>query len=138
MLLLGVAALFGKKFPSILAGVAALGAGLWTCLTFQDWQEHGGPFDVQLPEGFWLPIVTGLIVAAAAAALVRSVWSAALVLLTASVLALVAVAIVRFANVQPEQLANEGSKMLSAYPLVATCVLVIALGVVGLARSQAL
>merc|ERR1719507_2946331 len=82
---------------------------------------------VTLPDGIWLPIITGMMAAVAAAALTYFTWRAALVLLTAGIITLVAVALCRLFDVSPERIFKLGASLLSAYRVVGAVVLILAI-----------
>mmetsp|Transcript_68206 Transcript_68206/g.134744 ORF Transcript_68206/g.134744 Transcript_68206/m.134744 type:complete len:309 (+) Transcript_68206:79-1005(+) len=129
-LLLGIVAIvWGKKFPQLLAVVAATSLGLWVALMVQNRQHFDEPvFGVmKLPDGVWLPIIAGMLAAVAAAALTYFTWRAALILLTAGIIMLVAVALCRLFEVSPERMFKLGASFLSAYRIVGAVVLILAI-----------
>jgi len=129
-LLLGLAAiLFGRRFPQLLAAVAATSLGLWVALLVQNRQHFDEPAFgiVKLPHGVWLPVVAGMLAAICAAALTYFTWRAALVLLTAGIIVLVAVATCRLFDVSPERIFRMGASLLSAYRIVGAVVLILAI-----------
>jgi len=130
-----IAIVYGRRLPMLLAGVASISLGLWTALVVHDRQAFNQPLfnDVTLPEGDWVPIVAGLLAGAAAAALCKVAWRAALVLLTAGILMLLAMALCRLANVSPDRIFKVGASLLSAYRVIGAVVLVV--GILGSALA---
>mmetsp|Transcript_49124 Transcript_49124/g.110561 ORF Transcript_49124/g.110561 Transcript_49124/m.110561 type:complete len:330 (+) Transcript_49124:92-1081(+) len=129
-LVLGIAAIaYGRRLPHLLAAVSSVSLGLWVGLVIQDRQAFNEHLfgKVEIPEGTWFPIVIGLVTTIAAGVLGLVAWRAALVLLTACLLATIALAICRLANASPERILKVGASLLSAYRIVGAVVLVIAI-----------
>lgn len=129
-LILGaVAVVYGRKLPQLLALVAALAFGLWTALVIHDRQMYDQPLfgTVDLPKGEWLPILGGVLAGAAAGLLCKVAWKASLVLLTAGLLVLIAMALCRLMNVSPDKVLQLAATQLSTYRVVGAVVLVVGL-----------
>jgi len=127
-LLLGVGAIaLGKRLPHMLAAVASLSLGLWVGLIVQDRQHFDNPLfgTVSLPEGQWVPWVAGICAGSAGAVLSYFTWKAALALLTAGLVALIAMASCRLANVSPDKIFKLGSNLLSSYRVVGAAALAL-------------
>lgn len=125
-LALGVAAIaFGRRLPQLLAGVSSVSLGLWVGLVVQDRQVFDQPLlgSIEVPDGAWFPIVTGLLTAIAAGVLGLFAWRVALVLLTAGLFTMIALAICRLANASPEKMLQVAGSLLSAYRVVGAVVL---------------
>lgn len=117
----------GKKSPKIVAALAAIAVGLWAGVIVESWQRYGTPLGFEISKSPLAPIVAAVVVACVAGVLVLTVWKMALAILTALILATVAVGILRFAKVQPETLFDSGVALLSQYNLVGIIVFVVAL-----------
>lgn len=135
-LFLGLICIFcARRLPQLLGFVASVSLGLWTALVLQNSQAFDQPLfgKVHVPEGLWVPILAGFISGAIAAVLCYVAWRVALVLLTASVLMLLALATCRLANVSPEHVFEMGASLLSAYRVVGAVVLVVGILISALA-----
>eukprot|EP00929_Paragymnodinium_shiwhaense_P007779 TRINITY_DN111689_c0_g1_i1.p1 TRINITY_DN111689_c0_g1~~TRINITY_DN111689_c0_g1_i1.p1 ORF type:complete len:281 (+),score=60.22 TRINITY_DN111689_c0_g1_i1:63-845(+) len=117
----------GRRAPTVVAALAAVALGLWTGVVVQGWQEYGTPLGFQLAGGIWVPIVCAVVVACVAGVLIMTMWKVALAILTALMLATVVVAILRFADLEPETLFDSGLALLSRYSVVGIIVFVVAL-----------
>jgi len=127
-LALGVAAIaFGRRLPQLLAGVSSVSLGLWVGLVVQDRQVFDQPLvgSIDVPDGVWFPIVAGVLTTAAAGALGLLAWRVALVLLTAGLFSMIALAICRLANASPEKILQVAGSLLSTYRIVGAVVLVL-------------
>jgi len=122
-----IAILLSKRFPLILAAVASISAGLWVALIMQDRQNyHQTMAGQELPEGIWLPIVSGLLTTLSVAALTMLVWRLALAMLVGGLVMLIAISVCRLANVSPQKIVEIGTSALSTYRVVGAIVLVVA------------
>jgi len=111
----------------LLAGVSSVSLGLWVGLVVQDRQAFDQPLvgNISLPEGAWFPVIAGLATAIAAGVLGLMAWRIALVLLTAGLFTMIAVAICRLANASPEKMLQVAGALLSAYRVVGAVVLCV-------------
>lgn len=124
-----ISIVYGRRLPQLLAGVASLSVGLWTGLIIQDKQVFGEPIfgKIDLPEGAWVPLLAGVLAGVAASVLCKVAWRTALVLLTAGLVMLLALATCRLANLQPDKIFSVGASLLSAYRIVGSVVMVLAI-----------
>merc|ERR1719409_1170337 len=81
----------GKKSPKIVAALAAIAVGLWAGVIVESWQRYGTPLGFEISKSPLAPIVAAVVVACVAGVLVLTVWKMALAILTALILATVAV-----------------------------------------------
>uniref|UniRef100_A0A7S4Q0Z0 DUF4203 domain-containing protein n=1 Tax=Alexandrium monilatum TaxID=311494 RepID=A0A7S4Q0Z0_9DINO len=126
-LALGIAAIaWGRSLPQLLAGVSSVSLGLWVGLVVQDRQFFDRPIvgGIDVPDGTWVPVVAGLLMAILAGILGLLAWRLALVLLTAGLITLIILAICRLANASPEKVMQVAGSLLSAYRIVGAVVLV--------------
>jgi len=124
-----VALLFSKRFPQVLGLVAAICIGLWVALVVQEKQVFvGSSFaGIEVPQGSWVPLVVGLLAAAAAGIVAYFTWRIALGAITYGVLAMLFIAICRLFNMSPEQVLRKSNEAISAHPMAGAIALVIAI-----------
>lgn len=127
-LLLGVViVVWGTRVPQLLALVAAAGAGLWIGLVFEEGLTFNhAVFGVYTPTGEREPLIVCIVFATLSGCLSYFARQTALSLLTAILLSLNAVSLLRAMDVSPIQATHLDALTFPTFGLVAAVVLVLA------------
>eukprot|EP00928_Gymnodinium_smaydae_P040953 TRINITY_DN27732_c0_g1_i1.p1 TRINITY_DN27732_c0_g1~~TRINITY_DN27732_c0_g1_i1.p1 ORF type:complete len:262 (+),score=41.96 TRINITY_DN27732_c0_g1_i1:59-787(+) len=128
LVLLGILLLvLGPHLPAATAAAAAVATGLVVGLVVNSWQIEGAPLGLSVPPGLWRPVAAAAAAGLFAGVLVRCAWRLALALLTAALLALLALATCRLAGVPSVAAAVAEGERLSPYGKVGVYTFAIAL-----------
>lgn len=123
LLVLGIATVAtSRRFPYFLAVSSSMALGARVALLLLDWQADPPTDWLHVPQGAWAPIAGGAAVAVLACVLAWCVLAAALTLLTASLVTLCALSILRLANVSPGEAAEAGETFFSNYRIASILV----------------